>query len=104
MNCRYTHFDTPYIDIQNYYLDSKVVNLIPIGIAGYYQIIAIEKICNILTVGITNLETKIYIPTIEKQLDNKYLIIPILINKSDWEEIFQSAYIHDNNEEINWIG
>lgn len=67
------------------------------------KFIAIDKIGDILTVGITDLKTDIPMFTLELYKNCQYIynIIPILIKSFDWEEIFPNAYIE---KEVNWMG
>jgi len=97
----YTHLKTPFLDIKNYELDLDIVKLIPYYLAEQHQMIAIDKIGDILTVGITHEQDKHILPFLEQQLNCK--IIPFQINLDDWLEIFPIAYI-EKEKQINYIG
>jgi len=97
----YHHFKTPFLTLENYELDVNVVKLIPHHLAEQHQMIAIEKIGDILTVGITNIEDKYILPFLEQQLNCK--IIPFLINLDEWVNIFPTAYI-EKEKSINYVG
>ena len=96
---RYCHFKTPFLNLENYELNIDTVRLIPKEIVSHYQIVAIEQLGNILTVGITDLKTKDQIPILEQQLNFKYVIFPIFIQLSAWEKCFKFSY---PKKEFGW--
>ena len=97
----YTHFKTPFLALENYELDINVVRLLPHHLAEQHQMIAIDKLGDILTVGITNLEDKYILPFLEQQLNCK--IIPFQISLESWLEIFPTAYL-DKEKSVNYVG
>ena len=97
----YTHFKVPFLDLARYELDAEIVKLIPHHLSEQHQMIAIDKIGNILTVGLTNLEDKYILPFLEQQLNCK--IIPFQISLESWLEIFPTAYL-DKEKSFNYVG
>jgi len=97
----YTHFKVPFLDLARYELDAEIVKLIPHHLSEQHQMIAIDKIGNILTVGLTNLEDKYILPFLEQQLNCK--IIPFQISLESWLEIFPTAYL-DKEKTFNYVG
>jgi len=90
-NLIYSHLKTPYIDIQRCKLDSTIVKLIPKTVAEQHKLIAIDKMDNILTVGLTNLEDITILSSLETELN--CIIIPYLISLKGWETVFFTAYL-----------
>lgn len=102
MNPFFTHFQTPFIQIENYNLDEKIVNLIPFHTAEQHQMLAIDKTGNILTLGITHEHEKEMIPHFEKMFNCK--ILPIIISLESWLEKFPTTYnIKTDELQINYI-
>jgi hypothetical protein len=96
----YTHFGIPFLDIKSYELDVNIVRLIPESVAREHKIIAIDKLGDILTVGITKAEDEKLLPLFEQDLQCK--IIPFLITLDGWQEVIASAYIEKENN--TWLG
>ena len=96
----YNHLRIPFLSLENYELEQKVVSIIPQEIAKEHKIIAIDNLANLLTIGICNLETKKILPQLEKDLKKK--IMPFHISFDEWEKIMPTAYINKN--EVKWIG
>jgi len=97
----YTHFKVPFLDLARYELDAEIVKLIPHHLSEQHQMIAIDKIGDILTIGLTNLEDKYILPFLEQQLNCK--IIPFHISLESWLEIFPTAYL-DKEKSFNYVG
>jgi len=52
----YTHFKIPFLNLENYTLNVDIVKTIPEEIARSFQVIALERWGNILTVGMVDPE------------------------------------------------
>jgi hypothetical protein len=96
----YSHFAIPYLDIENYELDFDVVNLIPKEVAYEHKIIAIDKLGEILTIGMVNIEDKKIISTLEQQFKCK--VIPFKISLIGCEDAIQIGY--NKKENVKWLG
>ena len=95
----YSHFKIPFLDIKNYDLDINIVKIIPEEISKEYNVIAIDKCKNILTVGMVNPNDKNLICFLEQE--TKMIILPFQIVLSDLRDVILTAYIE---KEINFIG
>jgi len=97
----YTHFKPPFLDIKNYDFDASIVRIIPEEISREHNVIAIDKLNDILTIGMINPRDKMLIEFLEQE--TKMKIIPFQIALSDWQEIIASAYIEKEKQPV-WMG
>ena len=98
---RYTHFVTPFLDIKNYDFDSEIVRIIPKEMSREHKVIAIDKLGNVLTVGMVHSEDKNLIEFLEQE--TKLMVIPFQISLSDWQEVIATVYI-EKEKSIHYVG
>ena len=84
------YFRTPFIQLENYEMDHKTVNIIPEKTARKHQIIALEQTANILTIGMINPENEKVINTLEKKF--KLKITPVKVDIQEWANAVNNNY------------
>jgi len=97
----YTHFKVPFLDIKHYDFDSEIVRIIPKEMSREHKVIAIDKLGNVLTVGMVHSEDKNLIEFLEQE--TKMMVIPFQISLESWLEIFPTAYL-DKEKSFNYVG
>lgn len=89
------YFQTPFIQLENYELDVDVVKIIPEEMARCFQVIALEKQEEILTVGMVNPKDINVISILEHKLNCK--IIPIKVEIQVWANAVNTNYINERS-------
>ena len=85
-------FKIPYVSLKNYECDINIVKLIPEEMTRYYQIIALEKHNDILSVGMVNPDNEKTINILENKF--KLKIIPIKVNIEEWANTINYSYLN----------
>ena len=89
----YCHFKIPYLQLANYTLDIKIVKTIPEETARCFQVIALERWGNFLTVGMVNPEDEKAKKILEAKIKCK--IMPFKIDMQEWAKAVNNNYIEE---------
>jgi hypothetical protein len=87
----YTHFKIPYLQLENYTLNVDTVKLIPEEMARSFQVVALERWGNVLTVGMVNPEDEKSKRILEARIKCK--VMPFKVNLHEWANAVNNNYV-----------
>jgi len=90
----YTHFKIPYLQLENYTLNVDTVKVIPEEIARNFQVIALERWGNILTVGMVDPEDEKSKRILETRIKCK--VMPFKVNLHEWANAVNNTYLRED--------
>ena len=90
----YTHFKIPYLQLENYTLNVDTVKLIPEEMARSFQVIALERWGNVLTIGMVNPEDEHNKRILESRIKCK--IMPFRVNINEWANAVNNTYLRED--------
>jgi type IV pilus assembly protein PilB len=80
----------PYLKLANYKIDKDIVKLVPESISNKYQILAIDRVGNVLTIVVTGPLNQETIEEIEK--DIKYKVEIFITTMSEFKNTISNFY------------
>jgi hypothetical protein len=89
----YTHFKIPFLNLENYTLNVDIVKTIPEEMARSFQVIALEKWGNILTLGMVNPEDEKSKKILEARIKCK--VMPFKVNLHEWANAVNNNYVKE---------
>jgi hypothetical protein len=89
----YTQFEIPYLQLENYTLDVATVKIIPEEMARAFQVVALEKWGNVLTIGMVNPQDNKTINILEGRL--KLKLAPFMVNINEWADAVNNNYLKE---------
>jgi hypothetical protein len=87
----YTYFKIPYLQLENYLLDKDTVKIIPEEVARCFQVVALEKWGNILTIGMVTPNDSKTKELLEARL--KVKVMPFKIDIQEWAKAVNDNYL-----------
>ena len=90
----YTHFKIPFLNLENYTLNVDIVKTIPEEMARSFQVIALERWGNILTIGMVNPENEQTKKILESRI--KFKIMPFRVNINEWSNAVNNNYLMED--------
>ena len=71
------YFKVPFIQLENYDLDEATVKIISEETSRCFQVVALHKVADILTIGMVNPENKEVITILENRLKYKVMAVKV---------------------------
>jgi hypothetical protein len=88
------------LQLENYTFDVDIVKIIPEEMARYFQVIALERLDDILIIGMVNPEDEKAKKILESRI--KYNITPLRVNIQEWANAINNNYVkEDKNVNTN---
>lgn len=85
-------FKTPFLDVKNYELDLNVLGLVPFEFVDYHKILPIDRVGNILTVGMADPDNEFALDCLETVTG--LFVIPFKCDYYDINKIIHKYYLN----------